>query len=173
MSGSGKRPIKGPAEPDLGRFLDGETDSIEDWRWLWEGDHLFPVASHRGGWLGAVVVRLKRLFRPLVRAPQADLWDRQRAFNLVVLTHLRAAEQIDALGQDLQRIQGELAGDIRGVQGELNDDLKRIHADLKKLDRSLGAFKKQGLADLARQTDALFSILDQKIDRVRNDDRDR
>jgi hypothetical protein len=37
-------------------------------------DHRFPVRSHRG-LFGRLVVLGKRLLRPFVAAPQADLWN--------------------------------------------------------------------------------------------------
>jgi SAM-dependent methyltransferase len=78
--------------PRLDDFLGEPTRDIFDWRWLWEGDHAFPVRSHRG-LLGRFVVAVKRLLRPLVKVPQNDLWERQRIFNLILLEHLH---RIDA-----------------------------------------------------------------------------
>ena len=57
--------------------------------------------------------------------------------------------------------------DLRAVQSDLIGDLDKINADLQKLDVSFAEFKRDGLRDLARQTDALFSLLDQKVDRLR------
>ena len=68
--------------PSIDRFLDRPTEEISDWRWLWAEDHEFPVRSKAGAF-GTLVVWLKKLLRPLVRSPQADLWDRQRVFNRV------------------------------------------------------------------------------------------
>ncbi len=82
----GRRP-----DPSIDDFLDRPTRDLEDWTWLWGGDHPFPIRSHRGG-IGRLLVAVKRLFRPLVKAPQADLWDRQRVFNLVLLGYLRDLE---------------------------------------------------------------------------------
>lgn len=165
------RPVADAAEPSLDRFLDDPTEEVADWRWLWSGNHEFPIESHRGGVLGALVVRLKRLFRPLVRAPQADLWDRQRQFNLVLLAHMERlrdlGEGLEELGGDVQRVQKELLRDLREVQQDLVGDLDKINDDLQELDQELAVFKKDGLHDLARQTDALFSLLEQKIDRLR------
>ena len=77
---------------DVGRFVGEPTRDLGEWRRLWRRDAAFPIASHRGP-LGRLLVAAKRLLRPLVKAPQADLWDRQRVFNLVLLEHL---ERIDA-----------------------------------------------------------------------------
>ncbi len=165
-------PSEAPAEPTLERFLEQPTEEVADWRWLWQGDREFPIASHRDGLLGRVVVWVKRIARPLVRAPQADLWDRQRQFNLVLLAHLERlrdlGEGLDELGRDVQRVQAEIVGDLREVQRDLVGDLEKINTDLRELDQGFAVFKKDGLDDLARQTDALFSLLDQKIDRLRN-----
>ncbi|HYO16104.1 MAG TPA: methyltransferase domain-containing protein [Thermoanaerobaculia bacterium] len=85
--------------PRLDDFLGEPTRDIFDWRWLWEGDHPFPIRSHRGV-LGRLVVALKRLLRPLVKVPQNDLWERQRIFNLILLEHLH---RIDAAREIHQR----------------------------------------------------------------------
>lgn len=162
-------------EPDLERFLDQPTEEIADWRWLWRGDHEFPIESRRGVG-GRIIVWFKKLLRPLVRAPQADLWDRQRQFNLVLLAHLERlrdlGEGLDELGRDVQSVQQEILRDLRVVQSDLIGDLDKINTDLQELDVSLAEFKRDGLRDLARQTDALFSLLDQKIDRLRRQARE-
>ena len=72
------------AEPAIESFIREEAHDLEDWRWLWEGDHPFPLESHRPGLAGRLVLAIKRALRPLVRAPQADLCDRQRAYNKVL-----------------------------------------------------------------------------------------
>lgn len=157
-------------EPGLDRFLDQPTEDVADWRWLWQGDYEFPIESHRG-FGGRVVVWLKRLMRPLVRAPQADLWDRQRQFNLVLLAHLERlrdlGEGLDELGRDVQNVQSEILRDLRAMQTDLIGDLDKVNTDLQELDVAFAEFKRDGLRDLARQTDALFSLLDQKVDRLR------
>lgn len=48
---------------------------------------------------------MKRLLRPLFRAPVADLWDRQRMFNLILAEHV---ERLDALRRDLDGRLGHL-----------------------------------------------------------------
>lgn len=159
------------SEPALDRFLEQPTEEISDWRWLWSGDHEFPIRS-RPGALGALVVRIKKLLRPLVRAPQADLWDRQRQFNMVLLAHLEKVRDLgdglDELGRDLQRVQGEIVADVRKVQSDLVDDLGKINTDLQELDVAFAVFKADGLRDLARHTEGLFSLLDQKVERLRH-----
>ncbi|MGB3562047.1 MAG: methyltransferase domain-containing protein [Thermoanaerobaculia bacterium] len=103
---------------------------MDDWRWLWEGDHPFPIESRRGGLVGSVIVRLKRLLRPLVKTPVADLWDRQRRYNIVLLDHL-------------EEHRARLA--------------------------HLEAVKREGFDDVSRHTDALFALVDQKLDRYRRE----
>lgn len=157
-------------EPTLDRFLGQPTEEIADWRWLWQENREFPIGG-RTGLVGAVVVWFKKLLRPLVRAPQADLWDRQRQFNLVLLAHMERlrdlGEGLEELGQDVQRVQREVLQDLRSVQSDLIGDFEELNSDLKELDLALAVFKKDGLSDLARQTEALFSLLDQKVDRLR------
>lgn len=158
-------------EPSLDRFLDHPTEEIRDWRWLWSGDHEFPVRG-RPGPLGALVVWAKRLLRPLVRAPQADLWDRQRQFNLVLLAHLEKIRDLqgglDELGRDIQRVQKEILSDLHEVRTDLVGDLEKINTDLQELDVAFAVFKADGLRDLARHTEGLFSLLDQKVERLRH-----
>lgn len=159
------------AEPSIDRFLEQPTEEISDWRWLWGEDHEFPIRS-RPGALGGLVVWIKKLLRPLVRAPQADLWDRQRQFNMVLLAHLEKVRDLSAglddLGRDLQRVQGELVTDVRRIQTDLVQDLGKINSDLQELDVAFAVFKADGLADLARHTEGLFSLLDQKLERLRH-----
>ncbi|HWM89965.1 MAG TPA: hypothetical protein VN493_04295, partial [Thermoanaerobaculia bacterium] len=79
--------------PSIDDFLVDPPRDLADWNWLWKGDHSFPIQSHRGPF-GRLLVALKRLFRPLVKIPQNDLWDRQRIFNLILLEHLSRSEEI-------------------------------------------------------------------------------
>lgn len=78
--------------PSIDEFLDDPTRDLADWEWLWKGDHPFPIRSHRGP-VGRLLVAFKRLFRPLVRVPQNDLWERQQIFNLILIEHLGRAEE--------------------------------------------------------------------------------
>lgn len=159
------------AEPAIETFLREEAHDLEDWRWLWEGDHLFPLASHRPGLAGRLVLAVKRAMRPLVRAPQADLWDRQRAFNKVLLSHLeglyagiaRVERSFDDLGEDLQKVQTEILADLRAVQAELVENQIALRERIEPLEE----FKRKGMKDLMLHTDALFARLDQKLDRSR------
>lgn len=156
---------------DLKGFLEDPSDDLARWDEVWEGDHAFPVRTHRPGVQGRVVVALKRfarLFRPLVRAPQADLWERQRAYNRVVVSHLTVlgrsletlSRDVDSLGKDLQQVQQEVLHDLRAVQQGINADVRGLSDDL-------DDFKQKGLFDVMRHTDALFARLDQKVDRIR------
>ncbi|MEE8278079.1 MAG: class I SAM-dependent methyltransferase [Thermoanaerobaculia bacterium] len=154
--------------PNLEDFSAGEpTRSLTDWRWLWEGDRTFPIRSHRG-WVGKLVVRLKCWLRPFVKAPLNDLWDRQRSFNLVLLAHL---EELHAgmadLRRNLQRDRDDLLRDLREVRDDLLRDVRNNHRRLTHLE----AFKREGFEDVMRHTDALFALVDQKMDRYRRDTR--
>jgi hypothetical protein len=146
-------------------FLGDATTDLEDWRWLWRGDRAFPITSHRG-LVGRLIVGGKKLLRPLVRAPQNDLWERQRTFNLILISHLETLHRLegvlDALGKDVQRVQAEILNDLRAVQRELDLGIKQLSGDL-------DDFQRRGMADLMVHTDALFSRLDQKLDRVRRE----
>ncbi|HEY3492410.1 MAG TPA: hypothetical protein VGK43_05625, partial [Solirubrobacterales bacterium] len=81
--------------PSIDDFLDEPTRDLRDWESLWKGDHPSPIRTHRGP-LGKLLVAVKRLFRPLVKVPQNDLWERQQVFNVILLEHLsRTAEVRD------------------------------------------------------------------------------
>ena len=126
-----------PSEP-IERFLGEPTRDLDDWRWLWDGDREFPIRSHRG-LFGRLVVAAKRLLRPLVRAPQADLWERQRVFNLILLEYLQR-------GEDIRR------------------HVLEVHQP--RIDH-LEAVWREGLAEVMAHNDALFARADQKLDHVR------
>jgi len=118
--------------PSIDDFLGEPTRDPAGWRWLWAGDHEFPIRSHRG-WLGRLLVGLKRLFRPLVKVPQNDLWERQRTFNLILLEHL---ERLEAARADhLRRIEYQEALDAEGIHEIMrHNDALFARAD-QKLDR--------------------------------------
>src|SRR5262245_51030641 len=129
---SGPSPTNGAAGPyPLSDFTPEPTRDLSRWRWLWREDVAFPVRSHRGVF-GALLVLWKKLFRPLVRTPQNDLWERQRIFNVVLIERLQGLE--DLVG----RFQGRLE-----------------HAE---------HLTQKGFTDLTKHHDALFAVLDQKID---------
>ncbi|HEY4564883.1 MAG TPA: methionine biosynthesis protein MetW, partial [Thermoanaerobaculia bacterium] len=118
--------------PGIDDFLVEPTRDLEDWRWLWSGDHAFPIRSHRGV-LGRLLVGFKRLLRPLVKTPQNDLWERQRTFNLILLEHL---ERLEAARADhLRRIEYQEALDSEGIHEIMrHNDALFARAD-QKLDR--------------------------------------
>jgi O-antigen chain-terminating methyltransferase len=136
---------------DIEDFLGEPTRDLEAWRWLWTVDRPFPVRSHRGV-LGRLLVAGKRLLRPLVRGATADLWDRQRVWNLIVLEHL------SEIRRDLHRIE-ELR--VAGLEARV--------APLEHKTAHLEAFLEEGLAELMRYDDALYSRVDQKLDRYRTE----
>jgi SAM-dependent methyltransferase len=118
--------------PDLDDFLVEPTRDLDDWRWLWSGDHAFPIRSHRG-FLGRLLVGVKRLLRPLVKTPQNDLWERQRTFNLILIEHLARLEA--ARADHLRRIEYQEALDSEGIHEVMrHNDALFARAD-QKLDR--------------------------------------
>ena len=121
-----------PRSPDLDDFLVEPTRDLDDWRWLWSGDHAFPIRSHRG-LLGRLLVGFKRLLRPLVKTPQNDLWERQRTFNLILIEHLARLEA--ARADHLRRIEYQEALDSEGIHEVMrHNDALFARAD-QKLDR--------------------------------------
>jgi O-antigen chain-terminating methyltransferase len=95
--GDSPAPAATPAKPSVDEFLGEPTRDLERWEGLWREDLRFPVRSQRR-FLGPLIVAFKRLVRPFVTAPQQELWDRQRTFNLILLEHLG---RIEARAQDL------------------------------------------------------------------------
>ncbi len=130
------------AGPTVEKFLGDPTRDLADWRWLWEGDREFPLRSHRGVF-GRIVVAVKRLLRPVVRAPLGDLWDRQRVFNLVLLEYLARGEEVRKLATEIH-------------EHRLNH-LEAVYRD--------------GLAEVMQHNDALFTRVDQKLDFLRRETR--
>jgi O-antigen chain-terminating methyltransferase len=136
-----------PRSRAIDDFLGEPTRDLEDWRWLWTTDQPFPIRSNRG-LLGRLLVALRRLLRPIVRGATGDLWDRQRVWNLIALEHL--AE----IRRDVERIDEELQARMAPVEH------KTAH---------LEAFLQEGLQELMRYDDALYSRVDQKLDRYRRE----
>ncbi len=130
-------------EPSLEDFLGDPTRDLADWRWLWDRNTTFPIRSHRG-FLGKLVVLAKRMLRPLVASPQADLWERQRIFNLILLEYVQRGE------------------DVRRVVLETHE-ARFSH---------LESVWRDGLVEVMGHNDALFARVDQKVDRVRRETRD-
>jgi SAM-dependent methyltransferase len=131
MTASGTDPRE-RRSPSIDDFLTEPTRDLADWEWLWKGDLAFPIRSHRGP-LGRFLVAVKRLFRPLVKVPQNDLWERQRVFNLILLEHLhRAGEVRDEYRRRLEYLE---ALDAEGIQEIMrHNDALFARAD-QKLDR--------------------------------------
>jgi SAM-dependent methyltransferase len=120
------------SSPSIDEFLVEPTRDLSRWRWLWSGDHEFPIRSHRG-LLGRLVVGLKRFLRPLVKVPQNDLWERQRAFNIILLEHFDRLEV--ARADHLRRIEYQEALDSEGVYEIMrHNDALYARAD-QKIDR--------------------------------------
>lgn len=146
-----------PAEPSIDLFLGEPTRDLDHWAWLWTGDRAFPVRSHRG-LFGRFLVALKRLLRPLAKATTADLWDRQRAFNLILLETV-AKEREERLH-------------LR----DRHDDVARTHQQaieahaglIEQLDRRVA----RSMTDVMAHNDALFARVDQKLDRYRREAKD-
>lgn len=131
MTASGTDP-KERRSPSIDDFLDEPTRNLSDWEWLWKGDVPFPIRSHRGP-LGRFLVAVKRLFRPLVKVPSNDLWERQRVFNLILLEQLHRAEEVrDEYRRRLEYLE---ALDAEGIQEIMrHNDALFARAD-QKLDR--------------------------------------
>ena len=160
---------RAPGGSGIDLFRGEPTRDPAAWRWLWEEDRWLPVESHRPGLLGRLVVRFKRWLRPLVKAPVADLWDRQRAFNLVVLGLLdEQRADLTELGRDLQSVRDDLLRDLKQIRGDLLRDVRNNHRRITHLE----GFKREGFDDVMRHNDALYAVVDQKLDRYRRRSRE-
>lgn len=118
--------------------------NLEDWHELFGEDRSFPIRSHRGGLVGRLIVAFKRLLRPLVKAPQADLWDRQRVFNMVLIERMLAQRYEERLG-DLESF----------VPRALDDVLRHNDALFSRVDQKLDSHRREARELL----DALGSAL--------------
>nr|HRC85683.1 hypothetical protein [Thermoanaerobaculia bacterium] len=120
--------------PTIDDFLAEPTRDLSRWRWLWEGDHPFPIRSHRGPF-GRLLVAAKKLLRPFVKLPQNDLWERQRVFNLILLEWLETRDRL-SLAERLGHLEGELA--------ERSAELLRHNDALfARLDQKLDQYRRQ------------------------------
>lgn len=136
---------EGAREPGIETFLDEPTRDLRDWRWLWEGDHRFPIRSHRGVF-GRLLVAFKRLFRPLVKIPVNDLWERQRIYNLILQEHV-----------------GALLEQVQSARSDLRDHAHRLE--------TLETARREDWSLVLRHNDALFARVDQKLDHYRGEAR--
>lgn len=138
----------GEADPRIDEFLAEPTRDLARWRWLWDGDHRFPISSHRG-LLGRAIVLFKRVLRPLVQAPQNDLWDRQRVFNLILIERL----------QSLESRVGELDAHVKHLQAFLREGLDEVmrHNDalFARVDQKLDGYRAQSQDLLSQLRGAL------------------
>ena len=135
--------------PSLDDFVGEPTRDLDAWRRLWDADLEFPIRSHRGP-LGRLVVAVKRLLRPLVKVPQNDLWERQRVFNLIVLENLERTREVEEALAEIDRLRWNAQ-------------------EFKDLSIFLTRFVRSGVDDIVGHNDALFSRLDQKVDRYRRE----
>lgn len=142
--------------PEIGRYLGEPTRDLADWRRLWTDDRPFPIASHRGP-LGRLLVAVKRLLRPLVKAPLGDLWDRQRIFNLIVLEHL------ERLG-GLELVERVTALE-RSLPTAVSDGMRHNDALFARADQKLDLYRREARDLLVSLGTALAAIDEEGGDR--------
>jgi SAM-dependent methyltransferase len=136
--------------PRIDDFLGEPTRDLEAWRWLWAGDHRFPVRSHRG-FAGGLLVAFKRLLRPFVQVPQNDLWERQRIFNLILL------ERVAQNAAQLRHLEDRL-GRVEQILQEGLDEVIRHHDALyARLDAKADAHRADARELLAWARSALLA----------------
>lgn len=124
----------GPPGPAIEDFLGEPTRDLDAWYRLWSEDRPFPIRSHRPGLLARMLVAVKRLLRPLVKAPQADLWDRQRVFNVILLEYL----------ERWGRLHEERLGHLENfVPRALDDVLRHNDALFARVDQKLDRYRRE------------------------------
>src|SRR6185503_3195989 len=139
-----------PRAPRIEDFLDEPTRDLEAWRWLWAGDHRFPVRSHRG-LLGRALVAFKRLLRPFVQVPQNDLWERQRIFNLILL------ERVAGLAATTRHLEDRVGHVEMIVQEGLDEVIRHHDALYAQLDAKFDAHRADARELLAWARSALLA----------------
>ena len=155
----------------------GSDKSLADWQAIWESNQAFPVQG-RPGPLGRLIVLVKKLLRPLVTAPQNDLWDRQRDYNLLIQNSLEGQQQmmdsVAAIGRDLQTVQQELVRDIHLSKEATHKDLVTARKELldyleahEKRVTHLEDLKNEGFEEVMQHQDAMFAVVDSKLDAYR------
>lgn len=131
------------AEDFLGAAARERT--LEEWHDFWSEDRAFPIRSHRGGLLGRLLVAGKKLLRPLVKTPQADLWDRQRVLNLALLEYLarreglRHEERIGHLENFVPRALDDLLRHNDALFARVDQKMDRHRREAGELLHALGA----------------------------------
>ncbi len=144
---SDDRDRRTPAEPDPPLPIDSfagarPVRALDAWHRFWSDDRAFPIRSHRGGLAGRLVVAFKRLFRPLVKTPQADLWDRQRVFNLVLLERIldeRHEERLSHLEHFVPRALDDVLRHDDSLFARLDQKLDRQREEASDLLDALGS----------------------------------
>lgn len=137
-----------PGQVEDVEVLDEPARDLEAWA-RWREDQSLGNPSQVSGFKGRVIATLKRLTNPLLRR----LWKRQIGFNLSVIDHLETAEQS----------RFDLLRDLREIRSDLLRDVQNNHRRIAHLEE----FKREGYADVMRHSDALYAVVDQKLDRYR------
>ena len=129
-------------------MLDEPDRDLEAWR-RWREDQSLTSQGQASGFKGGLTRALRRISNPLVKR----LRKRQIGFNLSVIDHLEAAE----------KSRFDLLRDLREIRNDLLRDVQNNHSRISHLE----AFKREGYADVMRHSDALYAVVDQKLDRYR------
>ena len=149
MADGDERPVEPPV--DSAAQADAPVRDLAEWKQIWDQDAPFPIRS-RPGLLGGLTVLFKRIARPFVKASTADLWDRQRVFNQILLDHLAEREA------RLQSLLDEAGQELEWRAQEMRDQAVLVSRVLR-----------EGLQDVMHHNDALFARVDQKLDRYRRE----
>ncbi|MEE2778200.1 MAG: methyltransferase domain-containing protein [Acidobacteriota bacterium] len=157
--------------PRIDDFLGEPTRDRVAWKWLWAGNYEFPVRGS-ATLAGKVGVLIKKLLRPLFRLAGSDSLERQRTFNLILLDDLQALDsRVQDLRSDFTVVTEETRDGIRRLEVR-SDDVEGRAGHLEGRTDHLEAFLTEGLEELMRYDDALYSRVDQKLDAYRREARD-
>ena len=169
-----------PLPPELpAEFLRAPTMELETWLQVWRGDVPVAITSHRGG-VGAVVIWAKRVLRKFIRAPIADLFDRQRVYNAVLVHNIQALQEsvrtltersVPALiqrGDALYAVQDQRVESVverldhveTDVASQLASDLYAVRDELRLADRETVALLQDGHGQLRQSLTRLQHRLD-------------
>jgi O-antigen chain-terminating methyltransferase len=131
--------------------ISGPPEEWPPWRELWVRDRRFVVRSHRRFW-GRFIVGLKRLFAGVGRAPVADLFDRQRAYNLALF------DRLGDLDRRLELVEGRVA-DLEGFFKVGIEDLMRYGDGLfTRVDLKLERYRRESRDHTAQLRSALAAL---------------
>lgn len=136
---------------------------LPEWRAVWDEDRRVAATPPAPGTRGRLVGAVKRFLRRLVTAPQRDLWERQRLYNLLVQHHLEGRAERDQVVGDLRDLDTGRKEQVEGIYRELLGYTDSHEERLVWLEET----QKEGLERIVQHHDAVYALLDHKLDQYR------